>query len=73
MLTDVAEKKRIENEGDEDEAVFGKRKGREVEEVVVVEIEEEKCRATRGSKRRRGLSDAMSEKIQGATLLRLRR
>jgi len=48
MLADVTEKKRIENGEDGDEAVLGKRKGREVEEDAVVEIEEEKCRATRG-------------------------
>lgn len=65
MLADVAEKNLIENE-DEVEGVFlGKRNGREVEEAAAVEIEEEKCRAARGSKRRRGFSDAMSENLQG--------
>ena len=45
---------------------MGKKRGREVEEAA--EIEEETCRKARGSKRRRGLSDAMSENLTGIKL-----
>ena len=64
MLADVAEKKRTGNEVVDDEIVFGKRNGREVEEEAF-EIEEENCLAARGSRRRRGLSDAMVENLTG--------
>ena len=64
MLADVAEKKRTGNEVVDDEVVFGKRNGREVEEEAF-EIEEENWRAARGSRRRRGLSDAMLENLAG--------
>lgn len=64
MLADVAVKKRTGSEVVGDEVVFGKRNGREVEEEAF-EIEEENWRAARGSRRRRGLSDAMLENLAG--------
>ena len=66
MLADVAVKWRTENEEVGDEVVLGSKNGREVEEAA--EIEEETCRKARGSKRRRGLSDAMSENLTGIKL-----